>query len=182
MTYLIFFSRSTLFVVFSAALVGKLHSRVAWSSFVRATGILLGVHRMREVWAVVAVLVEAVSAACLAFDRTAYAGLILALLGVFAFFFVVLNAVRRGVEAACNCFGSDGANLTWAHVWRNMLLVGIATVGLGVAMGTDVPPAFAGAAYATPFVMSLIAAGLLVRWDDLMYLVTGITEPVGAGE
>lgn len=173
MTYVVYFSRCTLLVVFTAAVIAKVHSRSAWSAFVVATGRLLDVRRTRAIWAAAAVLFEGTMVGCLALDRTAYAGLTVSLVGLSIFLLVVLNGVIRGVQTDCNCFGANGTTLGWAHVWRNATLVGIAAVGAGVATAADVPSAFAGAAYATPIVLGLISAALLVTWDDVTYLIAG---------
>lgn len=173
MTYVVCFSRCALLVVFGAAVVGKVHSRLAWSAFVAATGRLLDVRRTRGMWAAAVVLFEGSTVGCLALDSTAYAGLILSLVGLSIFLLVVVRGVCRGVQTDCNCFGANGTNLGWAHVWRNAVLVGIAAIGVGVATAAGEPSGFVGAAYATPIVVALISAALLVMWDDMTYLVAG---------
>lgn len=173
MTYLIFFTRLSLLVVFASALVGKTHNRSAWASFVAATKSLLGVRRAAEGWSAAVVLIEAGTVGCLLLNETAYAGLVFALLGLTAFLAVVLNGVRRGVETSCNCFGSDGTTLGWPHIWRNVLLVGVAALGVAAASNSRIPSMFPTATYATPMVLGLIAAALFVVWDDVTYLVVG---------
>lgn len=158
--------------MFGAAVVGKVHSRSAWSAFVAATGRLLGL-RTGIVWAAAAVLFEGGTVGCLAWDKTAYGGLILSLVGLSVFLFVVARGVARGVQTDCNCFGANGTNLGWIHVWRNALLVAVATTGVGAATAADSPPGFIGAAYATPITLGLISAALLVMWDDVTYLIAG---------
>lgn len=173
MTYVVFFARCTLLLVFVAALGGKLRSRAAWSSFVAATGTLLSVGRTRVLWAVAAVLTEGAVAVCLLLNDTAYSGLFLALAGLALFLVVVLSGVVRGVETACNCFGAAGSSLSWTHVWRNLMLVVVAAAGCGAATASRTPSMFVGTAYATPIVLSFIAAALFVIWDDMTFLLVG---------
>lgn len=173
MTYIVFFARGTLLVVFIAAVVGKLHSRAAWTSFVAATGVLLGTNRIQYVWALLAGVAEFCVAVCLLFNRTAYIGLLLSCAVLVVFLAVIVAGVTRGLTTACNCFGSDGSTIGWEHVWRNLLLVGVAAVGAGAAATSRVPSVFAGARYATPVVLSVTVAALLVMWDDVTYLVVG---------
>jgi hypothetical protein len=173
LTYLVYFSRCTLLVVFAAAVVGKVQSRSAWAAFVAATGRLLDVRGTGEVWAAVVLLFEGTTVGCLALDRTTYGGLTLSLVGLSIFLLVVLRGVIRGVQTDCNCFGASGTNLGWAHVWRNAMLVGVAAIGTGAATAADVPSTLAGAAYATPIVLGFITAGLLIMWDDVTYLIAG---------
>lgn len=173
MTHIVFFTRVTLLIVFAAALLGKLHSRAAWSAFVAATGSLLGARRAQQIWAASVVLVEACTVGCLATSKTAYAGLVLALVVLSAFGVVVVSGVVRGVRTSCNCFGSVGTPLGWAHVWRSAVLAGVAALGTAVATVSTVPSLLAGATYATPIVLSLFASALFVMWDDMTYLVGG---------
>jgi hypothetical protein len=173
LTYVVCFCRFTLLSVFAAAVVGKTHSKMAWSTFVAATGRLLDVRRTRGIWAVATVLLEGTTVCCLALNRTTYAGLILSLIGFSIFLVVVLRGVARGVQTDCNCFGANGVNLGSAHVLRNAMLVGIAAIGAGVATAADVPSTLADPAYATPIVLGLIFAALFVMWDDMVYLIAG---------
>ncbi len=175
MTYIVFFSRATLLVVFAAAVIGKVQSRSAWAAFVTATGTLLGVRRTRPAWAIGTVLIEGTVVVCLAVNDTAYVGLLLALLALTAFLLVVLSGVIRSVRTSCSCFGSDGTTLGWTHVWRNILLTCVAAVGTACATASSIPSVLVSASYATPVVISLIAASFFVMWDDITFLVTGRT-------
>lgn len=166
-----FFTRGTLLLVFAAALLGKVHSASAWSSFVVATKSLLGIRQAAGLWAAATVALETATVVCLILNVTAYIGLSLALTGSIAFLAVVVNGLRRGVETSCNCFGSEGAELAWSHALRNALLVGVAALGVGAASGRHIPTLLANGAYATPIVLSVIAAAAFVMWDDVRYLV-----------
>lgn len=172
-SYIVFFARGTLLVVFVAAIFGKLRGRAAWLSFVAATGELLHVRGLRSLPAVLAVTVESGTAVCLSIDETAYAGLVLALLVLAVFLALVVSGVIRGVRTACNCFGSDGTTIGWAHVWRNSTLTAIAAIGTLAGARTQMPALLTNASYATAGVLSLIFAAVFVRWDDFTDLVLG---------
>ena len=176
MTYLAFIARSTLLLVFAAALSGKLRNTSAWTDFVTATGTLLGVRRARGVLAGLTVLAEGLTVGCLVVNRTAYAGLLLALAVLSIFLLVVARGVVRGAQTTCNCFGSGGTTLGWTHVWRNVLLVIVALLGVCAGSIGRVPSIVLGSTYATPLVVSLIAAAVFAMWDDIAYLVRGV-EP-----
>ncbi len=173
MTYVVFFARGTLLVVFIAAVVGKLHSRAAWSSFVAATGSLSRMRHGRAALASAAVIAEMSTAVCLALDQTVYAGLVLALVVLTLFLVIVVNGVIRGVRTACHCFGSDGSTLSWRHVWRNAALTSVAVIGTATATASRTPSLFAGWSYAIPVVLSLVVGALLVMWDDFTALIAG---------
>ena len=175
MNLVIFIARFTLLIVFGGALVGKLHSRAAWSNFVGATEVLLGVRGMAVAWSGAAATAEAATVCCLAVNRLAYVGLVLALVELTVFLGVVTSGVIRGAQTACNCFGADGASIGWTHVWRNLILVGVAALGVGAATASNMPSGLLDAAYATPTVVSVLAAAIFIAWDDFAYLV-GRTE------
>lgn len=172
LTYIVFFARTTLLIVFAAAVFGKTHSRAAWAAFVAATGTLLGL-KTGSAWAIGAVLFESLTLTCLAFNNTAYLGLVLAVGALTSFFFVVLIGVIRRVKTSCNCFGSNRTALGWTHVVRNAALLCVAASGWTAATRSKVPSMFVGSSYATPVVLSLVVAAVFVMWDDMIYLTLG---------
>jgi hypothetical protein len=125
------------------------------------------------VYAATAVLIEGATIGFLFVNDSAQIGLVLALITLALFSLVVVRGVIRGVDAACNCFGSDGTTLGWTHVWRNVMLASVAAIGAGAASTSTMPSEIASTAYATPIVLSLITAALFVVWDDITYLVRG---------
>jgi Methylamine utilisation protein MauE len=174
LTYLALFARWSLAVVFIAAVTGKLRRRTAWASFVAATRTLLGVSRGGALWASTAVLLEASTAACLLVSQTAFAGFVLAAVILTAFLVVIVHALMRGVSTSCNCFGSDGARLSWSHVVRNAALAGLAALGLATAaLLHRVPFVLRGSAYPTVVVSSILVSAIFVMWDDFSFLVVG---------
>jgi methylamine utilization protein MauE len=170
---LVLFTRGTLLIVFAAAVLGKAHSRAAWSSFVAATGSLLHVRRGQVALASATVAIEIGTVVCLSLNRTANVGMILSLVVLTAFLSIVVSGVNRGIRTACNCFGSDGNVLGRRHIWRNVTLVSVAAVGTSAAITAGMPPAFGQASDATPLVLSLIVAALFAMWDDFIDLVLG---------
>jgi hypothetical protein len=174
LSYLALFARWSLAVVFVAAVTGKLRRRAAWASFVAATETLLGLGRGGTQWASVAVLLEASTAVCLLVSPTAFAGFVLAVAVLTVFLVVVVHALMRGVSTSCNCFGSDGARLSWSHVVRNAALVGLAALGLATAAPLHgLPFILRGSAYPTLVVSSILVSAIFVMWDDFSYLVVG---------
>lgn len=173
MTHVAFFARETLFVVFVAAVVGKVHSRAAWASFVEATADLLHINYGQTPLAAAVVIVEISTVVCLSLNQATQAGLVLALAVFTVFLIIVISGVTHGVRTACNCFGTAGNILGWTHVWRNAALTCLAAVGSVAAATSGVPSAFAGASYATPAVLAVIVAALFVMWDDFNDLVLG---------
>jgi hypothetical protein len=174
LTYLVSFARWTLLIIFATAAFSKLRSRAAWTDFIVATERFLAVQGRGAIWAVGGVLLEIGTTACLLVDRTARVGLLLAFVALTLFSVVVLRALRRGVDTSCNCFGSDGAPLSWRHVARNATLAALAGIGTGVAAAHyKVHSVLPDAAYATPVVLSIVASAIAVMWDDFAYLVTG---------
>lgn len=172
--YLVSLARWTLLLVFAAAVLSKLRSREAWADFVVATERLLGVRRAAALWAVGGVLLEAGTAACLAIDATARVGLLLALAALTVFSVVVLYALERGIDASCNCFGSNGAPLSWRHVTRNAALAALAGMGTGAAASVhEIHSILPDTAYATAAMLSIVASAIFVMWDDFSYLVAG---------
>jgi hypothetical protein len=174
LTYLVSLARWTLLLVFAGALFGKLRNRAAWADFVVATERLLGVRRRGALWAVGGVLIEAGTVACLLVDTTARIGLLLALVALAVFSVVIVHALERGVDTSCNCFGSDGAPLSWRHVTRNATLVVLAGMGTGAAASLhEVHSVLPDVTYATSAVLSIVVSAIFVLWDDFLYLVAG---------
>lgn len=174
LSYVAFFARCTLMLVFGAAIISKTHSAPAWSAFVTATRSLLGVNRLAVVWAAAAALLEATTLACLLIAPKAYAGFAIAVATLTIFCLLIVRSFQHGAATKCNCFGSNGAPLSWSHVARNGLLIGVAAMGTGAAAELgQLPFSRVDATYSIPIVLSILSAALLVLWDDMSYLIAG---------
>ncbi|MEU7909467.1 MauE/DoxX family redox-associated membrane protein [Microbispora bryophytorum] len=78
----------------------------------------------------------------------------------------VAVVLRRGLAVRCRCFGGGEAALGTRHVVRNLALLGVAALGLAVAVlpggaGVDGPGVLLAAGVA------LLAAALVIRFDDV---------------
>jgi hypothetical protein len=175
MSYLAYFSRETLAIVFGVAVISKLRSRSSWRGFKAATADLLGVGSgLGSVLAVITVSLEVASAVTLVADRFARIGVWLALALSTALLAVVLQGVLRRVKASCNCFGSSGDQLGWMHVWRNVLLATVAAAGvIGVSTTASAPSLVPSFGVSVPIVLGLFVAAALISWEDVAFLAFG---------
>ncbi|WP_338106211.1 MauE/DoxX family redox-associated membrane protein [Micromonospora zingiberis] len=89
----------------------------------------------------------------------------------------VVTALRRPGRAACNCFGRGAEPLGPTHVVRNLLLTAAAVTGAATVTPEPGHPAGLTVAAAT----GALLAGLVVRWDDLTYLLRP-TGPSGQAD
>ncbi len=166
MSHAVLAARALLGVVFAVALVGKVATGRRRREFAGS----LGAYRIGPGWrrpvAYAVAAVELAVIVLLAAPGGAVPGLALAL-GVLAVFTV--TTVRSGSAGACHCFGAAGRGTTGSFVARNVLLTGVAVIGLGCAA--------AAAAGAPGRAGTVLAAGtgaligvLVTRWDDLAAL------------
>ncbi len=87
-----------------------------------------------------------------------------------AFTLLALYSARPGNAVPCSCFGASPNPLGWPHVWRNLVLTGIAAAGLAcaLAVGAELPSSPGGIAVA------LVAAAAITAvtfcFDDLVDL------------
>src|SRR5690242_6510066 len=109
-------------LVLAAALVGKLWKRAAWREFREMLATIGVPPRLVGATAVAVAAVEATVVALGPWPRTAPVGMAVAT-GLFLAFTVgVAVVVRRGIAAACRCFGAGGTRLRRLHVVRNAVL------------------------------------------------------------
>ncbi len=162
--------RFTLFLVFVASASGKVRND-AFSGFVTTLRVLrLAPAAWARPLAFLVVAGEAVAAGLLVVWSTA--GLALSGLLLLVFCVAIEVAVRRGVKVPCRCFGSSADLLSRRHLVRNGMLLALVALGLA-ASGPDAD--LAGLVFAA--VTGISAAALVIRFDDLVVLVAGPTEP-----
>jgi len=160
-------SQAVLAGVFGWAAVTKLR---AFATFRGSVG-QLGLVPRRYVGVVAAGIVAVESGCALAVPLSPRVGLT-GCLGVLTLFCVgIVVLLARGVSASCACFGATGAPLGRRHLIRNGLLAGVALSGLLTDPARDLHP---GGVLDAVFA-GLIAAALLVAFDDLVELFTPST-------
>ena len=113
-----------------------------------------------------AVLVgEVCSAGLLAFPQTALAGFVLAAVVLALFTAAIAQAIRRGLNVPCPCFGVSTAPVGPRHIIRNLILIAVAVTGaagIGLA-GVHQHAAVAGIVIAATLAAVVV---LLVRFTD----------------
>jgi Methylamine utilisation protein MauE len=157
--------------VFTVAGLSKLVTRARLREFVAATGRLLPPYafRWRQPAAAMVVGGELAAVGLLMVPTTRQLGFGLAASLGTAFAVGLAAAIRRGERAPCRCFGAATGQLGSAHLFRALLLVGVALVGLGSSMAPlDQPIRPAGMLVMTAG--AVLAAVLVIRFDDLAML------------
>lgn len=85
----------------------------------------------------------------------------------------VAVVLARGTRARCSCFGSGASKpLGLLHLARNVALLTILSLGLAAGIVTSGQPGLASAAVATE--AGTLLGLLLVRFEDLAWLITGL--------
>lgn len=171
MLYVAMVCRLIIGVTFAAAVLGKVRSRAAFSSFTVSLAVLdrLPV-RSRPVVAAAAVAAELTIVALVAWPPTVVAGLALAAAALVVFTAVMIHAGRRGLPVTCRCFG--GGEESWGRVQliRNIVLGVVALLGV-IALGTAPDAPVSPGATGVTAVAGVVAALLLVHAGDLAYLL-----------
>jgi hypothetical protein len=166
-TFLTIACRSTLAVAFAVALYGKAYRRAAFRSFAASLGELGLVSRpLRSPVAGLTVLAEAVALVLLAFDTTAILGLLISAAVMAAFSAGLGTSVARGRRRPCHCFGASSIPLSWLHVGRNLVLLGVAILGVAAGPARSIDAAAA----ALTVLVGAATAALIIRVDDLVDL------------
>lgn len=146
-------------LVFVAAVLGKVTDYPAFAGSVRDLG-------FRPAAPIAALVVAGEIAVVGLVVVLPPAGFALAALLLLAFAVAVAASLRRGNTRPCRCFGRSTTPLGRHHVWRNVLLIAIATLGALAAPAPSDPAAAVVAAVA-----GLVGGGLVVMLDDLRFLV-----------
>jgi hypothetical protein len=169
--------RLLLALVFGVAVVGKLRTRRAFTEFTDSLKGLVFVSDAAGFPVAVAIAgLETISVVALAINDTVQAG--------FALSAITLGALTAGIGVAllsqsqieCRCFGADGGTLSVRHLTRNALLLALAIGGFASSVawsGRGDAPQHAVLAAAA---VGVLLGALIVRWDDLAFLVLG--DPV----
>lgn len=90
-----------------------------------------------------------------------------------AFTGLALISARTSLDIRCACFGRATARLGWRHVWRNLVLLLLAVVGV-VLSATDVAVAVVPAGIAVAVAAAGLVTVLAAFYDDIMDLVVEI--------
>ncbi|MFC3979327.1 MauE/DoxX family redox-associated membrane protein [Streptosporangium jomthongense] len=160
----------SLAAVFGHAGLGKARDRKGFEKSIRdldwfPPGVVPTV--ARSVAAMELLVVLAFAASPVAGPKAAVVGFSGALTLLIGFTGVIVLALKRGVRARCNCFGTAGAEYSLRHVVRNSLLAGMAVTGV-LTVGADHRAHISGMTLA--ILTGLIIAGLTVAMDDLLGL------------
>lgn len=159
-------------IVFAVSVVSKLRTRFAWREFEAATSELLGVGaNLGRVLGASTAACEAVTVITVLIDPLARVGALIALGLALSLLLVVFQGVLRRVVVTCNCFGASGDELAWAHVWRNVLLVFVAALGVIGSRTASVPSLIPSASASVPIVLGVFVAVALIAWEDFVFLV-----------
>jgi hypothetical protein len=169
MAYLTIGARCLIGLVFVVSAVAKLRSASAFGSFTAwLAGLPLPFVHSRAA-AIVMAGTEVAIVVLVAAPWTVLAGMLLAAAALAAFATGTSAALRRGTQAACQCFGRSRGALGRRHVVRDVLLCALAIAGAaGSGQGGARPAGIAltvgAAAVATLFVVFL---------DDVVALFDG---------
>ncbi|MET8863873.1 MauE/DoxX family redox-associated membrane protein [Nonomuraea sp. NPDC004580] len=168
LAYIGFGCRVMLAVVFLAAAVSKVRNRRDRAAFRTSLGAFGVKARFRPAVAAAVIAGELATAALLAADATALAGLALGSALLIAFAVTIGAVLRRGSSVSCRCFGASTQPLGRRHLVRNALLLLVAAAGVtGTAPAAGWDP---GALLVAGF-MAVIVAALVISYDDLVSAV-----------
>ncbi|HSZ48478.1 MAG TPA: MauE/DoxX family redox-associated membrane protein [Streptosporangiaceae bacterium] len=176
-------------IVFGASAASKLRSGPAFRAFaagLRETSLLPdrllprvatllagGEAAIAVLLAAAALVVWAGGGVALAIAALAAAALLTVMLAA-----GVAVVMRRGVSARCACFGAASDQpLGRVHLIRNLSLLAVEVIGIALSP-LALPPAPAGGAVA--LFAALIAALLVIRWEDLAALVAPLPPALRA--
>lgn len=127
------------------------------------------------------IFVELGTGLALLFPATVAVGFLSAGILFAIFAFATASLLWRGVPAPCQCFGAKSkTTVTWVHVARASALAVAAVVGLAASgtLSSQQPSS------AEPWLwgVGLVAAMLLVRMDDLAFVLSGYANVHGERE
>jgi hypothetical protein len=174
--YLAIACRVLVATVFAVSAASKLNGRASFDAFARATERLAGRAGTRVV-ALVVVALECTVPMLVAYDATAFAGLLVAALLLSAFSVAIVRALHRGAQAPCRCFGRSERPLGRRHLARNGLLIGVALAGVTAESVRDAP--LHGGGVVVAVAGGLLTALIVVLLDDVVELFTTMPETPG---
>ncbi|NUT53325.1 MAG: hypothetical protein HOV94_39475 [Saccharothrix sp.] len=176
MQYLAIGLRCLIGVVFLVSSVSKVAGRGSFSAFVSSVGDLRLLPQAL-VKPVASLVLAAELAVCVLLAVppvfAAASGLLVA--GLLSVIFAIAIAVstRRGVSAACRCFGASTVPLGPLHVVRNLALAVVAAVGAAITWTASGPVEPAGVLVSA--LAGLLPGAVITVLDD----VVGLFQPVG---
>jgi hypothetical protein len=174
-------ARTMLGLVLATAVLTKLRGREVFRAFrdaVGALGLLPGYAVTPAAGS--ALVIEASLCAAMWHPATRRFGLLATAVLLLGYAGLMRISIRSGRRGSCPCFGArQGRPIGYAHVVRNTLLAGTAAVAaVPAGSGLPVHPAPAGLVVA---VLAGVLAALLIIWfDDLAELFTGPTGSPGS--
>ncbi len=156
-------------VIFGVASVSKSYRRAAFEEFVASLP-GFGFPRALARRPVGAALVAAEAASAVSVLFLPAVGFPLALLLTCGFLLGLTHVLWKGKPVACRCFGGASATIGPEHLVRNVLLLAIAALGVLHTFGLLPPTPAQLEAQAAAAFAGLLLAGLIVRWDDLVFI------------
>ncbi|SCG74993.1 Methylamine utilisation protein MauE [Micromonospora siamensis] len=169
--------RSLLATVFVVAALSKIAGRPAWLGFVQSLRELNQVPDAAVRPAAITTVTTEALVVVLLLVPSPTAGMVGSAIaaGLLAAFVVVIGlAIARGNRTPCRCFGTSNVPLGWPHVVRNLVLIGVAGLGLLSASAAGTTPAatvlLAGAG-------GLVAGILITAAEDIVALVRPAGPP-----
>jgi hypothetical protein len=163
MGYAIAACRLILAGAFVLSAVEKLRGPGAFVEGVRSFRLLP--QRFVRAGAYAVLLCEVCSVGLLVFSRTALAGFVLSGAVLALFTAAIAQAIRRGLNVPCPCFGVSTAPVGLRHIIRNLILISVSVTGAaGIVLGgAHQHAAAAGIVIATALAAVVV---LLVRFTD----------------
>jgi hypothetical protein len=162
--------RAAVWAVFLAAVAGKARPR-AYRGFVASLASVRRLPaRLAGPAAAAVIAVECCAVLALSAPQTTVVGYGLAVAALAVFTVTAAEALRRGEQVQCRCFGADAGPIDRPQLARNGVLIAVALAGLAFRL------AGTGGGWPDPAVtVTAVASGLgvamtIVRWDDLAYL------------
>lgn len=177
MPYLLLTCRCTVYVVFVAAVAGKLRSRAAFDAFARSVHRLVTSRpRVSTALSGGTVLAETAVVVLTAIPRTVPVGLALAGLMLLVFCAGIVVSMRSGASVPCRCFGATSAPLGPRHLVRNAALLSVVAAGLVAwQLRATGRPATGGAVLAVA--VAVVLALIVIFFDDLADLFGSSPAP-----
>lgn len=171
--YLWIFCRAAVSSAFAYAAVSKL---LDFSSFQQTignfrivqSGLVKPVSYLFLIGEMLAAVLLVVGGKLLLFGYGLAAGLLL------LFSAALYSALIRNIETACNCFGANDERITAFDIWRNVLLVSLALIGL--FLSADNQSSIGGWSFFEVVSTSMFAVAFVFIWVNLRTFTRLIAE------
>lgn len=173
-TYVAITAQALLAGVFAWSVLGKVRSRAAFRDYQESAAAL---SRLPASWlvpvSVATAAVEVVLVVLLVVPATRVVALLLAAGLLLVFSVAIGQALRRGHQGSCRCFGPSRAPLGRRHLVRNLLLLGVA--GAAAIAGPPGPTTVAGLAVA--LAVAVVGVLLVAAFAELVDLFRPPSHP-----